>query len=148
MEYDAKYTYPPSSIYLLDYIEVDSSYIFPGSILFDLQYFFIWIDVSHLQHLILDIPRDLNLSMELDLLLDLDISLSFPCPFTISASFDVPYMAFLLISSNKRASTTSSLGILDEYALPITTTKLSYEFGREYSKVMHLSSSSILNLRY
>jgi hypothetical protein len=49
-------------------------------------------------------------------------------------------MVFLLISSDNKDETTSSKFNVVAL-LPIATTRITHEYGKEHSKLMHLSSS-------
>jgi hypothetical protein len=92
------------------------------------------------QHLLIDLNMDLDLPIDLEFLLD---NLTFPLskgqPLTIKKSLVYPSMLFHLISSNIRAATTySSVNVVE--LLPIATTRLSHESGKEHNKMIHFSS--------
>jgi hypothetical protein len=86
----------------------------------------------------LDLPLYLILPLE-----DLDLFLSWEHPPSNNAYVLYPFMFFHLISSNNKDETTSSkLKVV--LLLPMGTTRLSYESGKEHNKMIHLSSSKIL----
>ena len=57
-----------------------------------------------------------------------------------------PSMIFRLISSDNKDATASSYFNVDWVVLPIATTRLSQESGKDHNKVIHLSSSAIVIL--
>ena len=80
-------------------------------------------------------PRDLDLTLDLDFHhVDFILSLEWPS-LTYKALVLRFSMDFLLISSDNKDATTSSNLNTNCVVLPIATTKLSQEFGREHNKV-------------
>jgi hypothetical protein len=86
----------------------------------------------------LDLPIDLDIPLE-----NLDLFLSWEHPLTNNAYVLYPSIFFRLISSNNKDETTSS-NFKEVVLLPMATTRLSHESGKEHSKLIHLSSSEIL----
>jgi hypothetical protein len=64
-------------------------------------------------------------------------------PLANNSSMFCPSMLFCHISSDNKDETTSS-NFKEVVLLPMATTKLSHEFGKEHSKLIHLPSSEIL----
>ena len=142
---EAKYTSPPSSEEGFFSVEEVSSGPFPLSTLFALQFLLKWPGLPHFQHPVFrGSPGDLDLPLDLDLPpIYLRLSLGRPDLTDKTSAFWLS-IDFLLISSDSKDETISSNFNADFVLLPIATTRLSQESGREHSKVMHLSSSSIL----
>jgi hypothetical protein len=86
----------------------------------------------------LDLPLYLYLPLE-----DSYIFLSYECPLSNNASVFFSSMFSRLIYSDNKDDTTSSK--FKEVVLqPMATTRISHEFDKEHSKLIHLSSSEIL----
>jgi len=87
--------------------------------------------------------RDLDLDLQLE---DLDLFLSWESPIANNASTPYPSMFFHLFSFDKKNETTSSkLKVF--LLLPMDTTRLSHESGKEHNKLICISSSKILILK-
>ena len=96
----------------------------------------------------MNFPRDLDLPLDLDLSLEeLSLFLSWEHPLTNKASILWISIFFYLISlDNKDETTSSKLKVV--VLLPVATTKLSHDSGKEHHKMIHLSSSKILISTY
>jgi hypothetical protein len=83
-------------------------------------------------------PLDLDLPLE-----KLDLFLSWERPLSNNAYVLCPSIFFHLMSSDNKDETTSS-NFKEVVFLPIATTRLSHESGKEHNKLIHLSSSKFL----
>jgi hypothetical protein len=98
----------------------------------------------HLRHTFTNFLGDLDLPLDLDIPLeDLDLFISWEFHLANNAYVLYPSMFFLLIFSNNKDETTSSKHKVVVLLLNATT-RLSHEYGKEHSKLIHLSSFEIL----